>query len=119
MGRGVSLIDVIPYGSDCGPVSRGELKTPDCDSAHSYPSHEAVDHFHLHKEDIDGDVIRQTVESHCNFNNQVDKVSQLWKINMVLLAPYAIQQAFVGKRCGSLGQAPLRRITENLSPEIS
>ena len=51
-GKGLGLIDVIPYGKDRGPVTRGELRMLDCDEEHLYPSHQAVDHYHHFKEDI-------------------------------------------------------------------
>ena len=51
-GRGLSTVDVIPFGPDRGPVMRGELKMLDCDDAHSYPAHQAIDMYHHYKEDI-------------------------------------------------------------------
>ena len=51
-GRGLSTVDVIPYGPDRFPVMRGEMKMLDCDSAHAYPSHQAIDLYHHYKEDI-------------------------------------------------------------------
>ena len=51
-GRGLSTVDVIPYGPDRFPVMRGEMKMLDCDSAHVYPSHQAIDLYHHYKEDI-------------------------------------------------------------------
>ena len=50
--RGLSTVDVIPYGPDRFPVMRGEMKMLDCDSAHAYPSHQAIDLYHHYKEDI-------------------------------------------------------------------
>ena len=51
-GRGLSTVDVIPYGPDRFPVMRGEMKMLECDSAHTYPSHQAIDLYHHYKEDI-------------------------------------------------------------------
>ncbi|EET60880.1 glycosyl hydrolase, family 1 [Marvinbryantia formatexigens DSM 14469] len=51
-GKGVSLIDVVPYGVDRMPVAKGEKIMLDCDEEHLYPSHEAVDFYHHYKEDI-------------------------------------------------------------------
>lgn len=51
-GKGISLIDVVPYGEDRMPVAKGEKVMLDCDDAHQYPSHEAVDFYHHYKEDI-------------------------------------------------------------------
>lgn len=51
-GKGVGLIDVVPYGPDRMPVAKGEKIMLDCDGEHSYPSHEAVDFYHHYKEDI-------------------------------------------------------------------
>ena len=51
-GRGLSTVDVIPYGPDRFPVMRGEMKMLDCDAAHSYPAHQAIDMYHHYKEDI-------------------------------------------------------------------
>ncbi len=51
-GRGLSSVDVIPFGPDRMPVARGQMKMLACDSEHSYPAHEAIDMYHHFKEDI-------------------------------------------------------------------
>jgi len=51
-GRGLSSVDVVPFGPDCFPVALGQLKMLDCDAEHFYPSHEAIDMYHHFKEDI-------------------------------------------------------------------
>ena len=51
-GRGLSTVDVIPFGPDRLPVMRGQMKMLDCDAGHSYPAHEAIDMYHHYKEDI-------------------------------------------------------------------
>ncbi len=51
-GKGLSTVDVIPFGEDRMPVSRGTLKMLDCDDQHQYPAHEAIDMYHHFKEDI-------------------------------------------------------------------
>lgn len=50
--RGLSSVDVIPFGPDRMPVARGQMKMPACDDAHSYPAHDAIDMYHHYKEDI-------------------------------------------------------------------
>ena len=51
-GRGLSSVDVVPFGPDRFPVALGRLKMLDCDAEHFYPSHEAIDMYHHFKEDI-------------------------------------------------------------------
>ncbi|MBR5340505.1 MAG: 6-phospho-beta-glucosidase [Erysipelotrichaceae bacterium] len=51
-GKGLSTVDVIPFGEDRMKVSRGQLKMLECDDRHSYPAHEAIDMYHHYKEDI-------------------------------------------------------------------
>ena len=51
-GKGLSLVDVMPYGKDRFPVGTGKLKMFECDKEHYYPSHEAIDFYHRYKEDI-------------------------------------------------------------------
>ena len=51
-GRGLSTVDVIPFGPDRMPVMRGQMKMLDCDADHSYPAHQAIDMYHHYKEDI-------------------------------------------------------------------
>lgn len=51
-GKGIGLIDVVPYGEDRMPVAKGEKRMLDCDGQHQYPSHEAIDFYHHYKEDI-------------------------------------------------------------------
>ena len=50
-GRGLSSVDVVPFGPDRFPVAMGTLKMLDCDAGHFYPSHEAIDMYHHYKED--------------------------------------------------------------------
>ena len=51
-GRGLSSVDVVPFGPDRMPVARGLKKMLECDSEHTYPAHEAIDMYHHYKEDI-------------------------------------------------------------------
>jgi 6-phospho-beta-glucosidase len=51
-GRGLSSVDVIPFGPDRMKVARGQMRMLSCDSEHIYPAHEAIDMYHHYKEDI-------------------------------------------------------------------
>lgn len=51
-GRGLSSVDVVPFGPDRMKVARGEMKMLACDPAYRYPSHEAIDMYHHYLEDI-------------------------------------------------------------------
>ncbi|RDU24152.1 6-phospho-beta-glucosidase [Anaerosacchariphilus polymeriproducens] len=51
-GKGIGLIDIVPYGPDRMPVAKGKKVMLDIDDKHQYPSHEAIDFFHHFKEDI-------------------------------------------------------------------
>ena len=51
-GRGLSTVDVVPFGKDRFPVMSGKMKMLECDDEHSYPAHEAIDMYHHYKEDI-------------------------------------------------------------------
>lgn len=51
-GRGLSSVDVIPFGEDRMKVARGMMKMLECDEQHVYPAHEAIDMYHHFKEDI-------------------------------------------------------------------
>ena len=51
-GRGLANVDLMPYGKDRFPVALGKMRMLECDSEHSYPSHEAIDFYHRYKEDI-------------------------------------------------------------------
>lgn len=51
-GKGLSTVDVIPYGPDRFPVMLGQMKHLSCDDAHLYPSHEAIDFYHRYESDI-------------------------------------------------------------------
>ena len=51
-GRGLSTVDVVPYGKDRFPVGLGEMKMFSCDENHYYPAHEAIDMYHHYQEDI-------------------------------------------------------------------
>ncbi len=41
-GRGLSSVDVVPFGPDRMKVARGEMKMLECDADHTYPAHEAT-----------------------------------------------------------------------------
>ena len=51
-GRGLANVDVVPAGKDRFPVAEGKMVMMECDDAHVYPSHEAIDMYHHYKEDI-------------------------------------------------------------------
>ena len=51
-GRGLSTVDVIPYGPDRMAVSRGKRVMLECAPGYNYPAHEAIDMYHHYKEDI-------------------------------------------------------------------
>lgn len=51
-GRGLSTVDVVPYGPDRFAVSSGTLPMLACDDRHTYPAHEAIDMYRRYKEDI-------------------------------------------------------------------
>lgn len=51
-GKGLSTVDVVPFGEDRMKVSRGIKEMLECDEDHSYPAHEAIDFYHHYKEDI-------------------------------------------------------------------
>lgn len=51
-GRGLSSVDVVPFGPDRMPVARGLKKMLSCDDEHTYPAHEAIDMYHHYKDDI-------------------------------------------------------------------
>ena len=51
-GKGLSTVDVIPFGEDRMKVSRGTMEMLECDDNHIYPAHEAIDFYHHYKEDI-------------------------------------------------------------------
>lgn len=51
-GRGLSSVDVIPFGPERMAVARGEKEMLSCLEGYSYPAHEAIDMYHHYKEDI-------------------------------------------------------------------
>ena len=51
-GRGLSTVDVIPYGPDRMRVNRGQRIMLECEPGYNYPAHEAIDMYHHYKEDI-------------------------------------------------------------------
>lgn len=51
-GRGLSSVDVVPFGEDRMKVARGQMKMLECDDKHIYPSQKAIDMYHHFKEDI-------------------------------------------------------------------
>ena len=51
-GRGLSSVDVIPFGEDRMKVNRGEMKMLECEPGYEYPAHTAIDMYHHYKDDI-------------------------------------------------------------------
>ncbi|WP_312426681.1 6-phospho-beta-glucosidase [Lacrimispora sp.] len=51
-GRGLSSVDVIPFGPDRMSVARGLKKMLECDNEYQYPAHDGIDMYHHYKEDI-------------------------------------------------------------------
>ena len=51
-GRGLSSVDVVPFGEDRMKVAKGQMRMLECDDKHIYPSHKAIDMYHHFKEDI-------------------------------------------------------------------
>lgn len=51
-GRGLSSVDVVPYGEERMRVNRGERKMLSCEPGFQYPAHEAIDFYHHYAEDI-------------------------------------------------------------------
>lgn len=51
-GRGLSTVDVIPFGPDRMAVNRGQRIMLECEPGYTYPAHEAIDMYHHYKEDI-------------------------------------------------------------------
>ena len=51
-GRGLSSVDVVPFGEDRMKVAKGQMRMLECDDNHIYPSHKAIDMYHHFKEDI-------------------------------------------------------------------
>lgn len=51
-GRGLSTVDVIPFGPDRMSVARGQRVMLECEEGYSYPAHDAIDMYHHYKEDI-------------------------------------------------------------------
>lgn len=51
-GRGISNIDVIPYGKNRLPVKLGNVENPTLHAEEYYPSHTGINFYHHYKEDI-------------------------------------------------------------------
>ena len=51
-GRGLSSVDVIPFGPERMAVARGDKEMLSCQEGYSYPAHEAIDMYHHYKDDI-------------------------------------------------------------------
>lgn len=51
-GRGLSSVDVIPFGPDRMPVARGQMKMLECDADHQYPAHDGIDLYHHYNTDV-------------------------------------------------------------------
>lgn len=51
-GRGLSSVDVVPFGPDRMKVARGQMKMLDLDPAYTYPAHTAIDMYSHYLDDI-------------------------------------------------------------------
>ncbi len=51
-GKGLTTVDMIPYGENRMPVKLGLREEVSLDEAEYYPSHQAIDFYHRYKDDI-------------------------------------------------------------------
>lgn len=51
-GRGISNVDLIPYGSERLNIKLGLVENPSIENNKYYPSHYGIDFYHKYKEDI-------------------------------------------------------------------
>lgn len=51
-GKGLTTVDMIPYGVNRMPIKLGQVDSVELDNSEFYPSHNAIDFYHRYKEDI-------------------------------------------------------------------
>lgn len=51
-GKGLTTVDMIPYGANRMPIKLGQVPHVELDPDEFYPSHNAIDFYHRYKEDI-------------------------------------------------------------------
>lgn len=51
-GKGLTTVDMIPYGKNRMPIKLGNVSKVELDEDEFYPSHNAIDFFHRYKSDI-------------------------------------------------------------------
>lgn len=51
-GKGLTTVDMIPYGKNRMPIKLGNVSKVELDDDEFYPSHNAIDFFHRYKSDI-------------------------------------------------------------------
>ncbi|MEF1250913.1 family 1 glycosylhydrolase [Vibrio owensii] len=51
-GKGLTTVDMIPYGDNRMPIKLGLVDSVELSEEEFYPSHQAIDFYHRYKEDI-------------------------------------------------------------------
>lgn len=51
-GKGLTTVDMIPYGENRMPIKLGQVDKVTLSEDEFYPSHNAIDFYHRYKEDI-------------------------------------------------------------------
>ncbi|GAM54014.1 6-phospho-beta-glucosidase [Vibrio ishigakensis] len=51
-GKGLTTVDMIPYGENRMPIKLGQVDSVELDPSEYYPSHNAIDFYNRYKEDI-------------------------------------------------------------------
>ncbi|MGL6314153.1 6-phospho-beta-glucosidase [Vibrio sp. WXL103] len=51
-GKGLTTVDMIPYGVNRMPIKLGQVDSVELNNSEFYPSHNAIDFYHRYKEDI-------------------------------------------------------------------
>lgn len=51
-GKGLTIVDMIPYGENRMPIKLGLVDSVELSEEEFYPSHQAIDFYHRYKEDI-------------------------------------------------------------------